>query len=244
MNYTITPVLLSRFTDMDRSTFAYLRGFGEKLKSPVIVFLVQGGGRTILFDSGPVSPELAPSKTHRPMSDHISLEEGLARCGVSIDQVNTVVLSHLHWDHSYNLELFRGVPIYVQGLELEHAIDPLPCQYVSYNVRNGNGVPQWLAGFEDFKVLHGDYHLGEGLELVCLPGHSPGLQGLVVDTAEGKYLLGSDHYPLMENFIDGVPSGIHTDAIAWQRSHEKVVQAGWKVLPAHDDCVFDRKVYG
>ena len=82
------------------------------------------------------------------------------------------------------------------------------------------------------------------MELVCLPGHTPGLQGLVVDTVEGKYLLGSDHYPMMENYTQGQPSGIHTDVIAWQRSHEKVVQMGWKPLPAHDDCVFERGSYG
>ena len=244
MNYVITPILLSRFTDMDKSTFVHLKDFGVKLESPLIVFLVQGNGRTILFDTGPVRPELAPSKTHRPMKEHISLEAGLKSRGVEVGEVTDIVLSHLHWDHCYNLELFPGVPIYVQGREVEHAMNPLPCHFVSYNVHNGNGLPQWLEGFEDFRILEGDHTLAPGLELVCLPGHTPGLQGLVVETAEGPYLLGSDHYPMMENYLQGQPSGIHTDVIAWQRSHEKVVRMGWKPLPAHDDCVFERGHYG
>ena len=153
MNYTITPILLSRFTDMDKSTFVHLKDFGVKLESHLIVFLVRGDGVTLLFDSGPVRPELAPSKTHRPMKDHISLEEGLSSKGVSLEEITGVVLSHLHWDHCYNLELFSGVPIYVQGKEVEHAMNPLPCHFVSYNVHNGNGLPQWLDGYEKFRTL-------------------------------------------------------------------------------------------
>lgn len=244
MNYRIIPVMLARFTDMEESTFTYLKNFGTLLQCPILVFVVQGNGENILFDSGPVSPELAPSKTHRPMMDHISMQEGLAKIGLRCEDIDCVVLSHLHWDHSYNLELFPHAPIYIQGKEVEYAINPLPCSYVSYNVRNGNGVPQWLDGFENFRLLYGDYQLGEGLELVCLPGHTPGQQGLVVDTAEGKYLLSSDHYPLMDNYLMGIPSGIHVDLTEWQASHRKVLEKGWKVLPAHDDCVLERKVYG
>ena len=51
-------------------------------------------------------------------------------------------------------------------------------------MHNGNGLPQWFAGYENFRILNGDHHLADGLEILTLPGHSPGLQGLLVDTRE------------------------------------------------------------
>ena len=244
MNYRITPIKLGNFCDFEKSSFTYGKDAGTKLSSPVFVFLVQGNGKNILFDSGPVSPQEAPNKTHRLLKNHISLLTGLQEKNISPKDIDAVVLSHLHWDHSYNLEYFNKIPIYVQKKELEYALVPLPCQYISYNVHNGNGLPQWLNGYENFKIINGDYLLHDGLELITLPGHTPGLQGLAVNTQDGRYILCSDQYPLLENYTSGIPSGIIADLSAWYKSHEKVIGLGAKVLPAHDDLIMKQQVYG
>lgn len=244
MNYRITPIQLGRFENFEKSLFTFSTDIGTKMECPIFVFLVEGNGKRILFDCGPVSPAEAPKKTHRKINEHLSLEEALVQAGTMPSEIDCVVLSHLHWDHSYNLELFPDVPIYVQGREMEYAINPLPSHYVSCNIHNGNGIPQWLCGIDSFRILKGDYHLDEGLDIITLPGHSPGLQGLVVDTSEGKYLLPSDQYPLLENYDKGIPSGIHTDLFTWQESHEKALRLHAKVLPAHDDYTLQRTSYG
>lgn len=244
MNYTITPIMLGRFVAHEKSVFTYKKDYGVGLNCPLFVFLVQGGGKTVLFDCGPVSPELAPAKNHRQITDHISLTQALASKGLTPDDIDCVVLSHLHWDHSYNLELFPHCPIYVQAKEVAYSLNPLPCDYTNCNIRRGNGIPQWLNGYESFVMLDGDYLLADGLKILTLGGHSPALHGLLVDTEEGRYLLSSDHYPLLENFTEGLPSGNHTDLRLWYESHEKAKQTADFVLPGHDDCVLERDVYG
>lgn len=244
MNYTITPIMMGRFVDHEKSVFTYKKDYGVGLNCPLFVFLVQGGGKTYLFDCGPVSPKEAPEKTHRKITNHISLIEALASKGLTVDDIDAVVLSHLHWDHSYNLELFPEKKIYIQAGEIEYSLNPLPCDYINCNIRRGNGIPQWLRGYESMKIIDGDYHLDEGLEILTLGGHSPALQGLLVDTEEGRYLLSSDHYPLLENFTAEIPSGNHTDLRLWYQSHQKAKKVADFILPGHDDCVLERPVYG
>lgn len=240
MKYAIVPLCMGHFTDFEKSGFTFAVDCGVKMSCPLTVFVLRGGGRTILFDCGPAGPAAASTKNHRPVAGLVSLPDALASIGLAPDDVDAVVLSHLHWDHSYNLELFRTQPIYVQKEELRYAIAPLPSQYAACNVHRGNGLPQWLAGYENFRLVEGDRTIAEGLRLVTLPGHTPGLQGLLADTEDGPYLLASDQYPTMENYVKGIPAGIHTDLAAWYASHEKVLalHLGERVLPAHDDCVF------
>lgn len=244
MNYTITPMLMGRFVGHEKSAFTYKKDYGVGLNAPLFTFFVQGGGKNILFDCGPESPELAPLKTHRQITEHVSLQQQLEQHGLKPSDVDAVVLSHLHWDHSYNLELFPDKPIYVQAEEVRAALTPIPCEEHNYNVKDGNGLPQWLAGFEAMVQLEGDFQLADGLQIVTLPGHSPGLHGLLVDTAEGRYMLASDHYPLIENFEKGIPAGSHTSLYQWYDSHKKVLKLADYVLPGHDDYVLRRQVYG
>lgn len=99
----------------------------------------------MLFDSGPVPPELAGTRNHRPINDLISLTDALTTLDLTPRDIDYVVLSHLHWDHSYNLGLFDTQPIYVQRWEIQFAIAPIPCQNVACNVHTGNGLPQWCG---------------------------------------------------------------------------------------------------
>ncbi|MDY3617607.1 N-acyl homoserine lactonase family protein [Agathobaculum sp.] len=244
MLYTITPLLLGRFVAHEKSAFTYKKDFGVGLDAPLFSFLVQGGGRSLLFDCGPENPEDAPHTTHRTITHHVSLESRLSEHGLNPADIDAVIVSHLHWDHSYNLELFPHAPIYVQADEVRAALTPMPCEAHNYNVKDGNGLPQWLKGYESMVLLEGDFALDDGLSIVTLPGHSPGLHGLLVDTAEGKCLLASDHFPLLENFTSGIPAGSHTSLTAWYASFEKAKRLADFVLPGHDDTVLAKPVYG
>ena len=66
------------------------------------IWAVQGGGRTIVFDSG-VRPALA---AERKLGGYVSPDQALARIGIDAKKVEYLVISHIHFDHGGGIELF------------------------------------------------------------------------------------------------------------------------------------------
>ena len=86
-----------------------------------------------------------------------------------------------------------------------------------------------------------------GVSVTLLPGHTPGLQGVVVETVAGRYLLPSDAVPLYENLGEPgdapIPTGLHIDVGACLRSMDRMRTLPDVILPSHDVKVLDRSVY-
>ncbi|GHU25795.1 MBL fold metallo-hydrolase [Betaproteobacteria bacterium] len=241
--YVIYPMLMGRFRAHEKSVFTYRRNYGIGVNSPLLTYLVQGDGKNILFDCGPAGPDKAAEKSHPRLDEHVSLPEALGKRGLLPEQIDCVVLSHLHWDHSYNLEYFPNIPIYVQARELAYAIAPMTCDFTTYNIKQKNGVPQWFSGYENMQIIDGDHTLTDGLVILSMPGHSPGLQCLLVTTKKGNCLLASDHFPLLENYEQNIPSGIHTSLEEWYASSRRIRCLADYVLPGHDDFTLNHESY-
>jgi glyoxylase-like metal-dependent hydrolase (beta-lactamase superfamily II) len=242
--YTIKPIFHGMFKDHEKTGFTWKKDPCVVFDAPCLSYLVEGNNKTILVDSGPPNPDRALSMNLRPLSNATFLQDELKRLGMSPKQVDAIILTHLHWDHSYNLELFPGKPIYIQKRELQYAVAPLPSDARTYprNLQAGN--PGWFDGFLQMVIVDGDYDLMEGIRLLFLPGHSPGLQGVLVNTKDGNALIASDAFPLYENFEEQIPAGNHVDLREWYDSYEKAKKICDFILPVHDPKVLDRKVYG
>ena len=106
------------------------------------------------------------------------LPEVLAEAGVALTDIDAVVNCHLHVDHAGQNALFPGIPIYVQPAEWEIA-------HTSEHT-----ILEWIdfpgARYEQ---VAGDHELFDGIRIVATPGHTPGHQSLVVETADGRTLL-------------------------------------------------------
>ena len=68
---------------------------------PTWALLIEHQNGKILFDTG--------------RKDHELLKKELLKCNVVPEQIDTVVLSHLHFDHAGNIDLFKNATIYVQN---------------------------------------------------------------------------------------------------------------------------------
>jgi glyoxylase-like metal-dependent hydrolase (beta-lactamase superfamily II) len=86
------------------------------------------------------------------------------------------------------------------------------------------------------RVLDGDADLGPGLAAVHLPGHTPGQQGLRVETAAGAVVLVSDaaHFP---EELDHDWMFSHVDSVSsMYQSYDRLRAlrtAGDTVIPGH-----------
>ena len=109
--------------------------------------------------------------------------------------------------------------------------------------------PAWLDVFNRIKQVSGDLEIAPGLQLVELPGHTTGLQGMRVATRQGTILLASDAIPLVENWegdqdLPHIPNGIHVDLRLYDWTFHRMEQFGDRVLPSHDVRIFDQRQYG
>ena len=103
----------------DFSVSGLVRGADRtrKMDIAMMIWLIRGQGRTILFDSGfyhePFMKQWHPADYRNPST-------ALAALNVKPEDVTDVVLSHIHWDHADGFDLFPQAKIWIQKDELEY----------------------------------------------------------------------------------------------------------------------------
>lgn len=244
VNYKIHPICLGYREMCEKSAFTYRKDCGVPITAAYLVYLLIGGGRHVLVDSGAPRPELAAKMTYPRLSDARHLEDELEKRGVSCGDVEAVILTHLHWDHCYNLELFPQARVFVQTKELLHAVNPSGYDRYFYVATPGEGLPGWMTAFAQLERLDGEAQLFPGIRVFPTPGHSPGQMSVAVSTEEGTYVIASDLIPLYENYEFGIPNGIALSFAEWYESYERLRAMGAAVLPGHDPKVLERDIYG
>jgi N-acyl homoserine lactone hydrolase len=243
-DYTITPILCGMIEGTQWENLTLKRHMGEKIAVPTVMWLVQGGGTTLVVDSGPGDPASVKQLTGRELVLDEAPAAALDRLGVRPAEIATVVLSHLHWDHSGGLDLFPNAEIYVHRRELQWAIAPLPIQEKSYEWQApGRALPRWLGSRRRMKIIDGDRDIAPGLRLVHLPGHTPGCLGLCCNTRRGHHLIACDAVPTYENIEENVPPGWYVDLEEAYRTLDRIRDMADVVLPGHDIRVFDAPSY-
>lgn len=232
------------------AALTYQRGWGQVQDIPQIMFVITGGAHPVVVDTGTPEPEYV-RRHHgydfaRPDDEHPVA--ALARLGVEPADVRVVINTHLHWDHCGNNHLFTNARVLVQAAELAFARDPLePCRAAFENTDQID--PPWLPVEHLFDVVHGNVEVAPGISLVHLPGHTPGSQGVLVETAAGRFLIAGDCVNLYRNWAgDGtvrhIVNGSFTDLRAHLHSYATIETLGAEVIPSHDPLVVARGVFG
>ncbi len=254
--YTIKPLKMGEFLTHEKSTLTYFDGYGIKLRNPITMWLVQGDGKNIIVDTGLGDQEWC-IKYHHPIhqTEEMHPVNALAREGLTVDDIDFVINTHLHWDHCFNNHLFKDKKIYVQKKELEFAANAIPPQYQYYECEEIGMIPSYKKAFDSLVPVEGDMNLCDGIDLVLIPSHTPGSQGVLVNTTAGKYFIAGDAIGTYENWegkddychstLPGkhIMPAIHVNLSDCYSSYEKIESLADYVLPGHDMRVYDHAVY-
>lgn len=89
--------------------------------------------------------------------------------------------------------------------------------------------------------LDGDAEIADGIQVITTPGHTPGHQSVLVDTADGRYCVTGGAVMPYKNLEKGIPPGFHTSVIECIASLERIAREANHVLPAHEPKVFARQ---
>lgn len=250
MEYTIRPINTG-FIQVDYGVHVVSgRDAGKRVLIPSVAWLIEGGKRKILVDTGMCDTERA-NKWHHKGSyqlEGMPITERLAALGLSPDDIDVVIFTHLHWDHCSNMKAFSRAEFIVDRKELEFALDPPEWYWRSYESPKLGLHPPFEGNH--FTVLDGQTTIEDGIVVFPTPGHSPGHQSVSVATSEGLYIIAGDAAFVSEN-IEGdtnralpvLPIGRFVNFFDAWNSLETMKRMGGTVLPGHDTRVLEREVY-
>lgn len=204
---------------------------------PVPVWLLEGTDMTILIDTGLGDIDEVSQMQSRygvdlmaSRTDGQDLVAGLAAHGVAPEDVDVVVLTHLHFDHIGNNELFPNATFIVQKDELPQATEPPPfCMfYYSEYAYKIEAVRYRL------QVIDGDLQLDDAVRLVKIGGHTPGCMVVMVTTDVGTVCLTSDVMYNYKNLELNWPMGSFWDLPDLMAGYDRLHAEADIIVPEHD----------
>jgi N-acyl homoserine lactone hydrolase len=146
----------------------------EEERMPVNVHVIDHPDARVLVDTG-------MTELHPAVADMDPRLQPLTEQDIDLDSIDIVVSTHLHFDHCGGNHLFAGKPIYVQRRELADA-------------RGENyTIPEWVdpPGVE-YVEIDGEHELLPGVRLVPAPGHTDGMQVVVIENGGRPVVVGGD----------------------------------------------------
>jgi len=216
----------------------------RKVDIAMVVWLIRGGGRTILFDSG----------FHRdtflkdfPMKEYLSPDEAVRSAGVPPEAVTDIVISHAHWDHMGGIDLFPKATVWIQREEY---------RYYTMDAWQAKGDHGGIDP-EDVKELvrlntEGRLRLVDGDSVEIFPGiraytgsrHTYASEYLGIEGTP-PFVLASDNAYFYLNLSAHLASATFSDAdhaanIAQQARMIRLAGSPDRVVPGHDMLQFEK----
>ncbi len=250
MSIHIVPLGLGTIPNSPLAALTHGHGWSQTVTGAMVSFLVLGAGDPIIVDTGPLDPGFTKQHHHMEIvrSSRQALDAHLGAYDLEPADIRIVVNTHLHWDHSSNNPLFTNATFVVQHDELAYAVDPLPIHRLQYEKVAGL-KPRWMDAWDRIESVRGDVEIAPGVRCIWLPGHTPGSQGVLVETAQGPHLIAGDTVDLYANWegspqLRHIPSSIHTDLFQYQESFDRIDELDCVVIPSHDVAVHDHGPFG
>lgn len=237
-------VLAIKYATVDRvrqSNFLFPIDGGDPNGSMTLDFFVwvaRSDDTTVLIDTG-FSPS---SAARRGRSYLVTPVNSLRALGYEPEDIDELILTHLHFDHAGNVNDFPSARVWIQQRELsyvvgKHMMDPAVNQY--YVVDDIASVMHALF-HQRANLVDGFAEVRSGIELHHVGGHTDGLQIVRVWTARGWVVIASDAVHYLENLTRGNPFPSVANEKDIFGAFEKVralADGEGNIIPSHDPDV-------
>jgi glyoxylase-like metal-dependent hydrolase (beta-lactamase superfamily II) len=220
-----------------------LRTLGWTEPLPIHVWVIDHPEGLILVDTGERASAHDLPFGRFSIAPEQELDRQLLRLGITPGDVRTVILTHLHGDHTNGLLHFPKSEILVSARELHHA------QRLPFRIGRRLTAQRWPQWFAPRLVTHQPVPLGpfghsypvtrDGtVLLVPTPGHTAGHQSVIVQRAGISYFLAGDAAYSQELLLAQQPDGVGFDALQAAATMGTILryaaQQPTVILPSHD----------
>ncbi|MFH1673219.1 MAG: N-acyl homoserine lactonase family protein [Pseudomonadota bacterium] len=232
--YTIHPLVVG-INQTDQGIMTYLRGYGKRIWLPIYVFYIKGGKENILIDTG-LEQFVVPEEAGKECGFEIlEFEDALESINLRPEDIDIIIHTHLHNDHCENDYKCKNAKVYVQKAELDFFHNPHPIDHRYYSD---------LLDDVNVVTVEGNQKIVDGIEVVLTPGHTPGGQSVVINTAKGKAVItgfccNGENFP---KSAPPIPAGVHINVIEAYDSAMWAKETADILIPLHDLSVGKKKV--
>jgi len=146
--------------------------------------------------------------------------EELKEENLTPEDIDIIVLTHLHLDHTINTSLFNKAQVYCKfrGGEYPGQIHYLDKGYIERS--------------EDLNGLN----LTPDVKTILTPGHTPDMVSVVVDTSQGKVVIAGDAFPDQSfSDLEKQPDPLFVDVEEFNQSRKKILELADYIVPGHGD---------
>ena len=205
------------------------------------VWAIVGRDRVFVLDTG-FDPEMAQQRKRTLLRDP---GEGLKAVGIDPQAVEDVIISHMHYDHAGNHDLFPRARYHLQDTEMAYCTGRHMCHGAiahPYDAKDVSAmVTKLFAGRVQFH--DGTDELAPGLSVHHVGGHTRGLQVVRAFTERGWVVLASDATHFYANLEQARPFPVVynvADMLEGHRTMLRLAGSRDRVVPGHDPKVLER----
>ncbi|MCF8042561.1 MAG: N-acyl homoserine lactonase family protein [Desulfarculaceae bacterium] len=245
MPYEIVPLTLSYY-EAEKGYMTYMTGYGQSIIRPFVVWFIRGASKNIIVDSGIEAQDYVayhPSFNDLKVNHLQTFDQAMASVGITAEQVDIVVQTHLHFDHCHNLKRCVNAEVLLQKAEYDFAMDPAPFAGI-YRRELWEGA--------NLRLIEGEYEIEPGLTLMPTPGHAAGGQAVLVDTQGGTVAIAGmctcqeNFYPSAGHPMVGddqtLLPGILLNARDAYESMKRLQSRTDRILALHDPDILHQKI--
>jgi glyoxylase-like metal-dependent hydrolase (beta-lactamase superfamily II) len=170
------------------------------------------------------------------------VDEGLKAIGLDAGAVEDIIVTHMHYDHTGNHDLFPRARYHLQDDEMAYATGRYLChRHIRVPFEADDVVAMVRKVFADRVVFHdGTDQIAPGITVHRIGGHSKGLQCVRVKTRRGHVVLASDASHLYGHIDEGRVFPITFcvgDVLEGYATIKRLADSPDHIVPGHDPQV-------
>lgn len=204
----------------------------KKIAAPMISVAVENDEHKIIIDTGYHSAEWTTENViESHQTEDQKIQNTIKKLGWTVDDVDTILNTHLHYDHVGNNSLFKNARMYVSKTEWEFANNPPANAAIFY-------LPELFlpshVNFFQWNFIDGETEIYPGISMFPTPGHTPGHMSVLINTAQGVVCFAGDQVAVMQNLYNRSFNGIMNNFDSSFKSFDMIEQRANFVIPGHD----------